>query len=55
MHCGSLAENIYLLTLPFHKTCLKEREKFQVIYYLILVENKSEFLFVLYPKFDMNA
>ena len=36
-------------------TCLKEREKFHVIYYLIFMKNKSEFLLVLHPKFDMNA
>ena len=34
---------------------IKEREKSHVIYYLIFVKNKSEFLLVLYPKFDMNA
>ena len=67
MHCGVLLK-IYLLTLyvyPFliffsfeilHQTkCLKEREKFNVIYYLIFMKNKSEFLLALYPKFGMNA
>ena len=37
------------------KQHVNEREKFHVIYYLIFVKNKSEFLLVLYLKFDMNA
>ena len=36
-------------------TCLKEREKFHVIYYLIFVKNKSEFLPVLCPKFEYKC
>ena len=66
--CRGLAENIAIpldfICLPFldflchyhvQTTCLKEHEKFHVIYYLIIVENKIEFLLVLYPKFGMNA
>ena len=37
------------------KQHVKEHEKFHVVHYLIFVKNKSEFLLVLYPKFDMNA
>ena len=64
MHCGGLTENIYLLTLYVYPFCylkyyvkqhVKDREKFHVIYYLIFVKNKSEFVLVLYPKFNMNA
>ena len=67
MHCRGLAVEVLLdfICLPFlgflcHlKYCVKqhvkEREKFHVIYYLIFVKNQSEFLLVLYPKFDMNA
>ena len=64
--CAALPENTYFLTLCLSflnflcnlKHCVKqhvnEHEKFHVIYYLILMKNKSEFL-VLYPKFDKNA
>ena len=68
MYCGGLAENIYLLTFYVYlfliffvieilcqTKCFKEPEKFNVIYYLIFVKNKSEFLLVLYSKFDMNT
>ena len=63
MHCRSLAENIYLLTfldfLRHLKYCVKqhakEREKFHVMYYLILVKNEIEYLLVQDPKFHMNA
>ena len=36
-------------------TCLKEPEKFCLIYYFIFVKNKSEFVLVLNPKFDVSA
>ena len=67
MHCGGLAENISLdficlLYLDFlchlkyrNKQHIKEREKFNLIYYLIFVNNKNDFLLMLYPKFDINA
>ena len=67
MHCGLLLKiylftsHVYLFLIFFsfeilHETeCLKEREKFNVIYYLIFMKNKSGFLLVLYPKFGMNA
>ena len=68
MPCGGLAENFYLLTLyvyPFlifflsfeiHlKQHAKECKKSYIIYCLMFVKYKSEFLLVLYRKFDMNT